>query len=96
MMPPRIILFGLIVIIAVIMTVVNWPLSIKWWGLLLLLCITFSLAVPDYLVDARFKKALISLPLIFMLMCLNFFRLKGANKEFIHTQHSDTSNSSNT
>ncbi|WP_304252368.1 glycosyltransferase family 2 protein [Parabacteroides gordonii] len=96
MMPPRIILFGLIVIIAVIMTAVDWPLSIKWWGLLLLLCITFSLAVPDYLVDSRLKKALASLPLIFMLMCLNFFRLKGANKEFIHTQHSDTSNSSNT
>lgn len=95
MMPPRIILFGLIVIIAVIMTAVDWPLSIKWWGLLLLLCITFSLAVPDYLVDSRLKKALASLPLIFMLMCLNFFRLKGANKEFIHTQHSDTPNSSN-
>ena len=95
MMPPRIILFGLVIIIAVIMTVVNWPLSFKWWGLLLLLCITFSLAVPDYLVDNRFKKALASLPLIFILMCLNFFRLKGANKEFIHTQHSNTSHSSN-
>lgn len=96
MMPPRIVLLGLIVIIAVIMTVINWPLSIKWWGLFLLLCITFSLAVPDYLVDNRFKKALVSLPLVFILMCLNFFRLKGANKEFIHTRHSNTSNSSNT
>ena len=96
MMPPRIILFGLIVIIAFIMTAINWPLAIKWWGLFLLLCIAFSLAVPDYLVDKRFKKALASLPLLFMLMCLNFFRLKGANKEFIHTQHSNTSNPSNT
>lgn len=91
MMPPRIVLFGLIIIIAVLMSILYWPLSFKWWGLFLLLCITFSLAVPDYLVDKRFKKALISLPLIFILMCLNFFRLKGANKEFIHTKHSNNS-----
>lgn len=90
MMPPRIVLFGLIIIFAVIMTVLDWALSIKWWGLFLLLCATFSLAVPDYLVDKRFKKALISLPLVFLLMCLNFFRLKGANKEFIHTKHSNS------
>ncbi|WP_455637574.1 glycosyltransferase [Parabacteroides sp.] len=90
MMPPRIVLFGLIIIFAVIMTILDWSLSLKWWGLFLLLCITFSLAVPDYLVDKRFKKALISLPLVFMLMCLNFFRLKGANKEFIHTKHSNS------
>lgn len=91
MMPPRIVLFGLIIIFAVVMTVLDWALSIKWWGLFLLLCATFSLAVPDYLVDKRFKKALISLPLVFLLMCLNFFRLKGANKEFIHTKHSNSS-----
>ena len=60
MMPPRIVLFGLIIIFAVIMTILDWSLSLKWWGLFLLLCITFSLAVPDYLVDKRFKKALIS------------------------------------
>lgn len=90
MMPPRIVLFGLIIIFAVVMTVLDWALSIKWWGLFLLLCATFSLAVPDYLVDKRFKKALISLPLVFLLMCLNFFRLKGANKEFIHTKHSNS------
>ncbi|MCD8270150.1 MAG: hypothetical protein LUD46_18015 [Parabacteroides sp.] len=75
---------------AVVMTILDWALSIKWWGLFLLLCATFSLAVPDYLVDKRFKKALISLPLVFLLMCLNFFRLKGANKEFIHTKHSNS------
>lgn len=91
MMPPRIVLLGLIIIIAMIMTILDWSISFKWWGLLLLLCITFSLAVPDYLVDKRFKKALLSLPLVFLLMCLNFFRLKGANKEFIHTKHSNTS-----
>lgn len=90
MMPPRIILFGFIFLFACFFTYFDWVLSIKWWGLLLLLCITFSIAVPDYLVDKRFRKALISLPVLFLLMLFNFFRLKGANKQFIHTKHTQT------
>lgn len=87
MMPPRIILFGFIFLFACLFTWLNWAMAIKWWGLLLLLCITFSMAVPDYLVDNKFKKAIKSLPVLFLLMFFNFFRLKGANKEFIHTEH---------
>ena len=88
MMPPRIMLFGLITLIAIGMTWINWALSVKWWGLLLLLCIAFSIAVPNYLVDNKFKKAILSIPLLFILMLFNHFRMKGATKEFIHTKHS--------
>lgn len=88
MMPPRIMLFGLITLIAIGMTWINWALSVKWWGLLLLLCIAFSIAVPNYLVDKKFKKAILSIPLLFILMLFNHFRMKGATKEFIHTKHS--------
>nr|WP_129733740.1 glycosyltransferase family 2 protein [Parabacteroides goldsteinii] len=88
MMPPRIMLFGLITLIAIGMTWINWTLSVKWWGLLLLLCIAFSIAVPNYLVDKKFKKAILSIPLLFILMLFNHFRMKGATKEFIHTKHS--------
>ncbi len=63
-------------------------ISINWWGLLLFIGITFSLAVPDYLVDKQFKKAIISLPILFFLMFLNLFRLRGGSKKFIHTKHS--------
>lgn len=86
-MLPRVILFGFITLIAFFMTLFNWSLSIKWWGLLFLLCITFSIAIPDYLVDKKFRKAIMTIPLLFLLMFFNFFRLKGANKEFIHTVH---------
>ncbi|MEG1543243.1 MAG: glycosyltransferase family 2 protein [Tannerellaceae bacterium] len=89
MMPPRVILFGMIFIFALIFTIVDWTLSVKWWTLFLLLCMTFSIAVPDYLVDKRFKKALRSLPILFLLMLFNYFRLKGANKQFIHTEHTE-------
>ncbi|RHJ90405.1 glycosyltransferase [Parabacteroides bouchesdurhonensis] len=89
MMPPRIILFGFIILIACFFTFFDWSMSLKWWGLLILLCITFSIAVPDYLVDKRFTKALASLPVLFLLMFVNFFRLRGANKKFIHTKHTN-------
>ena len=75
MIPPRILLLGFVILIACFLTVINIFLSIKWWGLLLFIGITFSLAVPDYLVDKQFKKAIISLPILFFLMFLNLFRL---------------------
>ena len=50
----------------------------------MLLGITFSIAVPDNLVDHRFRKALKHLPLLFILMFLNFFASKGSKQE-IHT-----------
>ena len=53
------------------------------------------MAIPDYLVDNRFQKAIISLPLLFILMFLNLFRLRGANKKFIHTVHGDHSSDNN-
>ena len=87
MMPPRVILFGFIILIACAFTWYDWVLSLKWWGLLFTLCVAFSLAVPDYLVDNRFRKAILSLPILFLLMFFNIFRLRGANKEFIHTEH---------
>lgn len=88
MIPPRILLLGFVILIACFLTIINIFLSIKWWGLLLFIGITFSLAVPDYLVDKQFKKAIISLPILFFLMFLNLFRLRGGSKKFIHTKHS--------
>ena len=88
MMPPRVLLLGFVILIACFLTVINIFLSIKWWGLLLFIGITFSLAVPDYLVDRQFKRAIISLPILFFLMFLNLFRLRGGSKKFIHTKHS--------
>ncbi len=80
MMLPRVILFGLIVLISLLLTWFDWILAIKWWGVLLLLCITFSIAIPDYLVDKKLRNAILSLPILFILMFFNLFRLRGASK----------------
>lgn len=87
MMPPRVLLLGFIILIALILTVLDFVASIKWWSLLILLGITFSIAVPDYLVDKKFTKAIISVPSLFVLMFLNIFRIGG--RHFSHTKHSN-------
>lgn len=89
MMPPRVMLFGLIIIIAALLTVADWYLSIKWWALFLALCITFVIAIPDSLVNRKLAKAIFYIPFLFLLMLLNHFRLAKASKEFIHTEHDE-------
>ena len=89
MMLPRVLLLGFIGIISVIVLLYQWTWAIKWFILELLLVITLSLAVPDYLVNEQFKKAVWKAPKLFLLMTLNLFRLKGVNKKFIHTEHGE-------
>jgi cellulose synthase/poly-beta-1,6-N-acetylglucosamine synthase-like glycosyltransferase len=87
MMLPRVILLGIICIISALLTIIDWELSLKWWGILFLLGLSFCMAIPDYLVDKRLTKAIIKIPWLFILMFLNLFRIKGADKKFIHTEH---------
>ena len=89
MMLPRVLLIGFIGIISIIVLLYQWTWAIKWLILELLLIISLSIAVPDYLVNERFKKAIWKAPKLFLLMTLNLFRLRGVNKKFIHTEHGE-------
>lgn len=89
MMLPRIILLGVISIVSVLLTIIDWEASLKWWGILFLLGLAFCMAIPDYLVDKRLTKAVKKVPWLFILMFLNLFRIKGADKKFIHTDHGE-------
>ena len=89
MMLPRVLLLGFIGIISIIVLLYQWTWAIKWFILELLLIISLSIAVPDYLVNERFKKAICKAPKLFLLMTLNLFRLKGVSKKFIHTEHGE-------
>lgn len=85
-MLPRIIIIGLTLIMTAVTSIFSWELCLKWWILLFFLFLTFALAIPDYLVTKQSAKAIKRLPVIFILMVFNFFRLRGAAKNFIHTQ----------
>ena len=90
-LPPRLILFGGIIVMGCIMQVIDWPLALKWWVLFLIMGITLCLAIPDKLVDERFKKSINKLPLLFFMMIINLFRMKGMNKKFTPTEKNGSS-----
>ncbi len=86
-MLPRLIILGLILIVAITLSFFNIILSFKWWLLLLLMSLALAIAIPDEMVNERFLRILRKLPKLFILMVINLFRMKGAKKKFIHTKH---------
>lgn len=90
MILPRSILVFIVGLMSVALLFSNWLFAIKWWIVLILLLYTFSCATPDYLIDKKFYRAIRKVPLLMLLMVMNLFRLKGATKKFIHTNHSNS------
>ncbi|MCB0844522.1 MAG: glycosyltransferase family 2 protein, partial [Bacteroidetes bacterium] len=87
---PRVINLGLLGIITLVVYWLQPWLSFDyriWWILSGLMGIALFIAIPFKLYNLRFLKALVSLPGAFLVMLSLMFRLKGANKEFIHTAH---------
>lgn len=96
--PPRVILIGLLTLISMIIGILTWiwPESmistflLPWYGWLALWGVTLVallLAVPAQFYNRKTVIALFKLPGSFFIMMLSLFRLRGANKRFIHTTH---------
>jgi cellulose synthase/poly-beta-1,6-N-acetylglucosamine synthase-like glycosyltransferase len=66
--------------------VTNW---LFWSGLFIVTGLTLLLSTPRQFFSYRTLKAISSLPRAFLLMFGSLFKLKGANKKFIHTVHGD-------
>jgi len=90
MMLPRLLLLGFISLLSIIIPFIQLEWTPKWWGLLIMLAVTFGLAIPKEMDNKKLEKALRKLPLLFILMFVNLFRLKGVNKKFIHTNHGES------
>jgi len=66
------------------------------WGILLTLCLlSFLFSIPAAYYSKETLKALASLPGGMILMLGSLFRIKGANKNFIHTKHSSSTTTKN-
>ncbi len=94
MMLPRSILLVLVCFMGFLMPVVYsyvgihwWMYAFKWWIALFLFLLALAFAIPNYLVDERFNKALLQFPSLAFGMILNLFRLRGLRKRFLHTEH---------
>jgi cellulose synthase/poly-beta-1,6-N-acetylglucosamine synthase-like glycosyltransferase len=95
---PRILLLGFLFLansIALILNLINNPyiLSLSffswkiWLFLLMLLSLTLILAIPRKMYDHKMLKAILFLPRGFFLMLSSLLKIKGANKNFLHTVH---------
>lgn len=93
--PPRVLLLGLIVVISFLYFILNTFFSTGllavsasfWYASLSLTILAFFFAIPKKFYSAETLWAVLTLPKAFLLMFLSLFKLKGANKKFIHTQH---------
>ncbi|WP_421919807.1 glycosyltransferase [Marinifilum sp.] len=94
--PPRILLLGLVVIFNAFYLVIWYffeSLSIlhftiqEWMYVLILVLLAFAISIPQKFYTRRTLRAILTLPRAFFLMFASLFKLKGANKKFIHTEH---------
>jgi len=93
--PPRILLLGLVFVITGIYALmdiffenVTSFISSEYWYITFVITVSaFALSIPRKFYSLSTLKAVLTLPKAFILMFLSLFKLKGANKKFIHTQH---------
>jgi len=92
-LPPRILIIGLpLIMFSLSFLALQFDFIEKriviWWTMAFLSGFTpVILAVPRKLWGADVFRALVAIPAGFMMMLKAFFKVKGANKNFIHTPH---------
>lgn len=94
--PPRILLLGLVGIFTALYSLfwfffpslefVNLSLK-NWLPVFAMVVLAFLMSIPRKFYNAKTAIAVASLPKAFLLMFISLFKLKGANKKFIHTEH---------
>jgi cellulose synthase/poly-beta-1,6-N-acetylglucosamine synthase-like glycosyltransferase len=94
--PPRILLLGAVILFSFSFFTANYflenhvPYSTYWIILLISCILSFIFSVPTSFYNASTLKALVSLPKGMFMMLLSLLKIKGANKTFIHTQHTSS------
>lgn len=100
MLPPRLIqlagVFGFTLFftaISILMSVQSgesaWHAAIKWWVLAAVQVGVMVIPIPGRLLNRKLGKAVLQIPALAIAMIANMFKLKGANKKFIHTTHGE-------
>jgi len=92
--PPRILLLGAVLSLGTLFLLLNIFFQtnssfIYLWISIVLLCIlAFAFSIPGAFYNTRTLNALTSLPKGMLLMFGSLMKIRGANKQFIHTKHS--------
>ena len=99
--PPRILLIGVSFIFSLVALITNllFPENLflfqhlmYWLIILFVVVFAFILSIPIKFYNRKTLNALLTLPIAFGSMFSSLFKLKGANKKFIHTQHGNIEN----
>lgn len=86
---PRSILLVLISFLGLIILLLAPTWSVKWWGLLLVLCLSLYIAIPAQMRNKMILGKLTSFPKLAFRMLKNLFRINKNNKDFLHTKHGE-------
>jgi cellulose synthase/poly-beta-1,6-N-acetylglucosamine synthase-like glycosyltransferase len=95
---PRLLNLGLLALITLLSLAFYRYLNfspIVWVGLLALCVLSMVFAIPSKFYSMKVLKSVMLVPGIFVKMFLLLFKLKGANKTFIHTPHGIDAHASN-
>jgi cellulose synthase/poly-beta-1,6-N-acetylglucosamine synthase-like glycosyltransferase len=90
---PRVINLGILFVLTILSAIFHEyvTLNIYPWAIFLIMNVTaIAFAIPVRYYNWQMLKSILLLPQIFVKMFRILFRLKGANKSFIHTPHSVT------
>jgi len=99
--PPRVLLIGITGIISFFTLSIDvlFPQNpvcnfhyLYWLIIFFTVVLAFLLSIPVRFYNQQTLRALLTLPKAFWSMLSSLFKLKGANKKFIHTQHGNLEN----
>ena len=94
--PPRILLLGGVILFGAAFLLFNFIFGLclcysLLWGIIIALCLlSFLFSIPGAFYTKETLKALVRLPGGMILMMGSLLKIKGANKNFIHTKHNAT------
>ena len=83
----RVLLLGFTFIFSVCFSIWFPALAYKWWVIFGVLLLALAVAIPRRFWKWRLLKSICFVPYSFLNFFINLFRLKEANKKFIHTAH---------
>ena len=84
---PRSILLVLTCFIAILMTIISFPWSVKWWGLFLMISLSIFIAIPKRMRTKALFGKIFSIIKLVGLMLGNLLKMDIKNKDFLHTTH---------
>ncbi len=98
--PPRILLLGAVLFSTIIFSLINLfindnqDITIAWISVSSVCILSFLFSIPKEYYSKKTAKALLELPKGMILMLGSLLRIKGANKQFLHTKHGSSNTNS--